>query len=337
MHSILEWPMRIAVFSTKPYDRTFMEPASESAGFHLVFLEPRLTAQTASLARDCDVVCAFVNDVLDQETLEVLHAGGTRLVAMRCAGYNNVDLPAAKRLGIPVVRVPAYSPYAVAEHAIGLMLCLNRKLHRAYNRVREGNFALEGLLGFDMVGRRAGVVGTGKIGEVLAKILTGFGCEVIAYDPKPNPACEAMGVRYVSLDELYTRSDIISLHLPLTPQTYHLIDASSVAKMKPGVMLVNTSRGGLLDTPAVIDGLKSGQIGSLALDVYEEEADLFFENLSGQVIQDDVFARLLTFPNVLITGHQAFFTSGALRQIAETTMSSIDAFRKGLPLIHAIN
>lgn len=329
--------MRIAVFSTKSYDRTFLEAASESAGFHLTFMEPRLTAQTASLAHHCEVVCAFVNDVLDQETLEILHAGGTRLVAMRCAGYNNVDLPTAKRLGIPVVRVPAYSPHAVAEHTVGLMLCLNRKLHRAYNRVREGNFALEGLLGFDMVGRTAGVIGTGKIGEVVAKILTGFGCEVLGYDPKPNPVCQAMGARYVSIDELYAKSDIISLHLPLTPQTYHLINAGSVAKMKRGAMLVNTSRGGLLDTLAVIDGLKDGQIGCLALDVYEEEADLFFENLSEQVIQDDVFARLLTFPNVLITGHQAFFTSDALCEIAETTVESIDAFRKGLPLLHVVN
>lgn len=317
--------MRVAVFSSKSYDRRFLEAANETRGHELAFFEPRLSIETAPLAYGFDGVCVFVNDTLDAPTLESLHGGGVRIVALRCAGFNNVDLAAAKGLGMPVVRVPAYSPHAVAEHTVGLILSLNRKIHRAYNRVRDGNFALDGLLGFDLVGRTAGVIGTGKIGQVVAGILQGFGMRVLAYDPYPGDS----GVEYVELDDLLAQSDVVTLHMPLSKETYHLIDAGALAKMKPGAMLINTSRGGLLDTRAIIEGLKHGQIGALGLDVYEEEAGLFFEDLSNQALHDDVFARLLTFPNVLITGHQAFFTSDALAQIAETTLASLDAFERG--------
>jgi D-lactate dehydrogenase len=323
--------VKVAVFSTKPYDRRFLAAANERAGHDLRFFEPRLVPETTPLAAGFHAVCAFVNDRLDRPVLEALAAGGTRLVALRSAGFNNVDLDAAKALGMTVVRVPAYSPYAVAEHTVGLMLALNRKLPRAAARVREGNFTLDGLLGFDMHGKTAGIVGTGKIGTVVARILAGFGCRLLAYDPFPNDAAAALGVAYVPLAELLAASDIVTLHLPLTPESHHLVDAAAIAGMKPGAMLVNTSRGALLDTAAVIEGLKSGRIGSLGLDVYEEEADLFFEDLSSQVIQDDVFARLLTFPNVLITGHQAFFTEEALTAIAETTLANITAVERGEP------
>jgi len=327
--------MRVAVFSTKPYDRRFLEEANQ--GRHaLAFFEPHLAPETAPLAAGFAAVCAFVNDLLDEEVLRLLARGGTRLIALRCAGFNNVDLAAAAELGLRVARVPAYSPHAVAEHAVGLILALNRKIHRAYARVREGNFALEGLLGFDLDGKTAGVVGTGKIGAIVARILAGFGCRLLAFDPFPNPEVVARGARYVPLEELYAASDIITLHCPLTPGTHHLIDAGAVARMKPGVMLINTSRGGLVDTRAVIEGLKSGKIGFLGLDVYEEEADLFFEDLSGQVIQDDVFARLLTFPNVIITSHQAFFTEEALRNIASTTLANIADFEGGRPLANEV-
>lgn len=321
--------MRVAVFSTKPYDRRFLETANEDGAHELVFFEPRLLPETLPLAAGFEAVCAFVNDQLDRSVLESLHEGGTRLIALRSAGFNHVDLDAADELGMKVVRVPAYSPFAVAEHTVGLMLALNRKLPRAAWRVREGNFSLEGLLGFDMHGKTVGIVGTGKIGTVLAAIIKGFGCELIGYDPYPNDACRELGLEYVSLDDLLHRSDIITLHLPLTPDSYHMIDAAAIDKMKPGAMLVNTSRGALLDTASVIEGLKDGKIGSLGLDVYEEEADLFFEDLSNHVIRDDVFARLLTFPNVLITGHQAFFTAEALSAIATTTIANITAIENG--------
>ncbi len=323
--------MRVAVFSTKPYDRRFLEAAR---GEHeLVYFEPRLSAATASLAADAQAVCAFVNDALDAPCLETLRQSGVGLVAMRCAGYNNVDLAAAQRLGIAVARVPAYSPHAVAEHAVALILTLNRKTHRAFNRVREGNFALEGLLGFDLHGKTVGVVGTGKIGECVLAILKGFGCRLLAHDPEPSSAAEALGAEYVSKAELLAQSDIITLHCPLTPETHHFIDPQAIAAAKPGVMLVNTSRGAVIDTRAAIAGLKDGRIGHLALDVYEDEGGLFFLDHSGDVIRDDVFARLLTFPNVLITGHQAFFTREALTAIAETTIGNITAFAEtGRPL-----
>jgi D-lactate dehydrogenase len=260
---------------------------------------------------------------VDAEVLAKLALGGTRIVALRCAGFNNVDLAAAHRLGLAVVRVPAYSPHAVAEHTLGLILALNRHLPRAYNRVREGNFALDGLLGFDLCGRTAGLIGTGKIGAVVAKLLAGFECEILAIDPFQNPDCLTLGVRYVGLDELLARSDIITLHCPLTPENHHVIDATALARMKDGAMLINTSRGALVDTRAVIEALKSGKLGYLGLDVYEEEGDIFFEDRSSTIIQDDVFTRLLTFPNVLITGHQAFFTRNALEKIAATTIANI--------------
>ncbi len=328
--------MRVAVFSTKPYDRGFLEGPALQAGQEMVFFEPRLGPETAPLARGFDAACVFVNDRVDAAVLEVLSAGGVGLVALRCAGFNNVDLLAAERLGIRVARVPAYSPHAVAEHTIALLLTLNRKIHRAYQRVREGNFALDGLLGFDLHGRTVGVVGTGKIGIEVARILRGFGCVVLACDPHPDPECEALGVSYVARDALLAAADIVTLHCPLTPDTHHLIDAAALARMKDGVVLVNTSRGALVDTQAVIDGLKSGKIGHLGLDVYEEEADLFFEDLSATVIRDDVFARLLTFNNVLITGHQAFFTREALGNIAETTIANLSAFAAGEPLANAV-
>lgn len=321
--------MKIAVFSTKTYTKAYFDDAAKQYGHELVYFEPRLHIDTASLADGQPAVCIFVNDLADKPTLQKLAAGGTRVIALRCAGFNNVDLAAAERSGVTVVRVPAYSPHAVAEHTVALMLALNRKMHRAYNRVREGNFALEGLIGFDFRGRTVGIVGTGRIGQVVARIMTGFDCRVLAYDPYPNPTIESLGGQYVELDRLLAESDVVTLHCPLSPATHHLINPAAVERMKPGVMLINTSRGALLDTQAAIEGLKSGRIGYLGLDVYEEEADLFFENLSDQVLQDDVFARLLTFPNVLITGHQAFFTDDALRSIAETTLANVSEVEAG--------
>ncbi len=326
--------MKIAVFNTKPYDERFL--ASALVDHEVEFLEPRLSGQTADLAAGFDVVCVFVHDELDAACLERLASSGTKLIALRCAGFNNVDLAAAKKLGITVVRVPAYSPHAVAEHAVGLMLALNRKLPQAYNRVREGNFALNGLLGFDLHGKTAAVIGTGKIGVQVARILHGFGCRLLAYDVQKDPYCVANGVEYLPLGELFAQADIISLHCPLLPATTHLIDEAAIAKMKPGVMLINTSRGGLVDTRAVIGGLKSGKIGYLGLDVYEEEDELFFEDLSANIIQDDIFMRLLTFPNVLITGHQAFFTSNALEEIDRVTVENIDEFARGATLSNEV-
>ncbi len=329
--------MRVIVFSSKSYDRQFLDAANAAFGFELVHLEAHLTPQTAALAEGASVVCAFVNDIIDADTLQRLAAAGVRLVALRCAGFNNVDLAAAARLNIAVGRVPAYSPHAVAEHTLALVLALNRHIHRAYNRVREGNFSLEGLLGFDLHGKTVGVIGTGSIGQCVVRILRGFGCEVLAFDPQRNAACEALGARYLDRrDELLSQSDIVTLHCPLNEATHHLLDAHAVSRMRRGAMLVNTSRGALIDTAAVIEGLKQGQIGALALDVYEEEADLFFEDGSARAIADDTFARLLTFPNVLITGHQGFFTREALSAIAGTTLDNIAEFaRTGSPR-HAV-
>ncbi|OEY66003.1 2-hydroxyacid dehydrogenase [Marinobacter sp. X15-166B] len=317
--------MKVAVFSTKPYDQRFLTLANTGERPHqLEFYEPRLSAATATLAQGFEAVCVFVNDEASAGVLARLAAGGTRVVALRCAGFNNVDLPAAQKLGIDVVRVPAYSPYAVAEHTVALMLTLNRQIHRAYHRIRDGNFSLEGLLGFDLRGQTVGIIGTGRIGMEVVRIMRGFACRVLCNDPVPNPEARKLGAEYVSRETLLRSADIITLHCPLTPQTHHLIDAGAVASMKAGVMVINTSRGAILDTSAIIQSLKAGHIGYLGLDVYEEEGDLFFEDLSNQVIQDDVFARLLTFPNVVITGHQAFFTRNAMENIALTTLGNLN-------------
>jgi D-lactate dehydrogenase len=323
--------LKVAVFSTKPYDREFFSAANKAAGHELVFFEARLTPQTIRLAEGFPAVCAFVNDQLDAGVLLSLSRQGTKLIALRSAGFNHVDLTAAAQLGLTVTRVPAYSPHAVAEHTVALILALSRKLHKAYIHVREGNFALDGLLGLDLQGRTVGIIGTGKIGTIVAQILTGFGCKVLAYDVAVNPAIEALGGRYVSTEELFSQSDIITLHCPLVPQTYHLINEEALARMKRGVMLLNTSRGAMIDSKAVVRALKSGKIGMLGLDVYEEEADLFFEDLSNRVIQDDVFSRMLTFPNVIITGHQAFFTRNAMEAIARETLANVTAFERGQP------
>jgi len=325
--------MRTAVFSTKPYDREFLGRANDALDtpHDLVFLEPRLTADTARLAEGCPAVCAFVNDVLDEACLETLHEVGVRFVVLRSAGFNHVHLPTAQRLGLRVARVPAYDPHGVAEHAVALMLTLNRHTHRAHNRVRERDFSLNGLLGFTMHGRTAGVVGTGKIGHAVARILLGFGCRVLAHDRREDDDLKQAGVEYTDLDTLLAESHIITLHCPLTDDTHHLICSDALDKVKPGVMIINTSRGKLVDTPAVIDALKDGRVGSLGLDVYEEEESIFFEDRENQILADDTFARLLTFPNVLVTGHQAFFTRNALEEIAETTLANLDDFDADRP------
>lgn len=317
--------MNVAFFSTKKYDQaSFL--AANADRHHIRFLEPHLGPETVALARGSDAVCVFVNDTIDAEVLEEQSRLGVRFVALRCAGFNNVDLAAAARLGIGVCRVPAYSPHAVAEYTVALMLTLNRQIHRAYNRVREGNFSLEGLMGFDFHGRTVGLIGTGKIGAIVAKIVLGLGCKVVAYDPFPNKECVALGVDFVRLDQLFSQANIITLHCPLTPENHHLISDAALAKMRDGVMIINTSRGALIDTRAVIEALKSGRVGYLGLDVYEEEGDLFFEDLSDTIIADDLFTRLLTFPNVLITGHQAFFTRNAMDNIAATTVANLTEF-----------
>jgi len=329
--------MRVALFGTKAYDRDFFEAANARHRHRLTFFEPRLDHATVALVEGQDAICVFVNDCVDETVLETLRAQGVRLVALRCAGYNNVDLAAAERLGIAIVRVPAYSPEAIAEFTIGLMLALDRRIHRAWARVRENNFALDGLIGRTLAARTAGVVGTGRIGALVARTLRlGFGCEVLAHDIAADPDLEAIGVRYVPREQLLAEADVVTLHCPLTPDTHHLIDAEAIGNAPPRVMIVNTSRGALIDTTSLIEGLKSGRIGGVALDVYEQEADLFFEDLSNQVIQDDVFQRLLTFPNVLITGHQAFLTEESLSVIAETTLESISDAEAGRPLSNRV-
>jgi D-lactate dehydrogenase len=314
--------LKVAVFSTKRFDRDALERANASR-HDLQYFDAHLDAKTAPLARGCQAVCGFVNDRFDAPVLTILAPSGVRAVVLRCAGFNNVDLATAQQLGLVVARVPAYSPHAVAEHTVALILALNRNIHRAYNRVREGNFALDGLLGFDLHGRTAGVIGTGKIGIEVARILRGFGCRVLAFDPMLNDECHALGVDCVSFETLLTAADIVSLHCPLTRENHHLIDAAALCRMQDGAMLINTSRGRLIDTRAVIDALKSRKLGHLGLDVYEEEQEIFFEDLSDTIIEDDVFTRLLTFPNVIITGHQAFFTREALDNIAATTVANL--------------
>lgn len=325
--------MRVTVYSAQPYDRQFFDEIRDAhfgdAGLEWIYQETRLDGQTVALAEGSEAVCVFVNDCLDAEVIEALAALGVRAIVLRCAGFNNVDLDAAHRLGLFVARVPAYSPEAVAEHALAMIMTLNRKTHRAFNRVREGNFALDGLLGVTLHGKTAGVVGTGRIGLCMARILQGLGCEVLGYDPYPSGAFKAYG-ETVPLEALLARSDIVTLHCPLTEQTHHLIDAEALSAMKPGAMLVNTSRGALIDTGAVIAALKSRQLGALAIDVYEQESELFFHDHSAEIIDDDLFARLASFPNVLITGHQGFFTVEALREIAQVTCANLVAFSRGL-------
>lgn len=324
----------IRVFSTKPYDRVGFDAAN--VDHELVFLDARLDRSTAGLAAGADAVCVFVNDDLSAPVLDALAAAGVGCVALRCAGFNNVDLDAAGRLGLTVVHVPEYSPNAVAEHTIALILALNRRIHRAYNRVRDGNFALDGLVGFDLAGKTAGVVGTGRIGAIVARLLWHLRCRVIAVDLYRDEHLLELGVEYVEMDRLLAESDLITLNCPLTPETHHLIGPGAIGAMRPGLMLVNTGRGALIDTQAAIDGLKTGRIGSLALDVYEEEAELFFEDRSDEIIDDDVFARLLTFPNVLITAHQAFLTREALSAIAETTLANVASVFSDTPTLNAV-
>jgi D-lactate dehydrogenase len=323
-----------AVFDTKPYDREPLQRASIDGAIEWRFLEFRLTRETAPLAQGAQAVCVFVNDRLDRRCLEALAAQSVKLVALRCTGFNNIDIPAAKALNLAVTRVPVYSPYAVAEHAIALLLSLNRKVHRAFNRVRELNFSLNGLVGFDLHGKSAGIVGTGKIGCIVARILRGFGMKVLAYDPFPNRDWAAQqGVEYVDASALARSSDVISLHVPLTPETKYIIRRETLSLMKPGAILINVSRGALIDTTALIEALKSGRLGGVALDVYEEEEGIFYEDLSGQVLHDDELARLLTFPNVLITSHQAFLTREALTDIARTTVANLEALASGKAFI----
>lgn len=328
--------MKIAVYGTKNYDRKYFELVNQRYGFELVFFDFMLSQPTAKTAAGCDAVCIFVNDDGSREVLAELAAVGVKLLALRCAGFDNVDLVAAKEFGIKVVRVPAYSPEAVAEHAIGLMLCLNRHIHRAYQRTREANFSLEGLTGFNMYQRTAGVIGTGKIGLAALRILKGFGMRLLAFDPYPNPLALEMGTEYVDLATLYAQSDVITLHCPLTADNHHMLNAESFSQMKDGVMIINTSRGALLDASAAIDALKQQKIGALGMDVYENERDLFFEDKSNEVVLDDVFRRLSSCHNVLFTGHQAFLTSEALTSISETTLENLAQLSKGEPCANQV-
>jgi len=310
--------MKTAVFSARRYDQSLLSEANRAAGHELLFIQDRLTPETAALARGCTAVCVFVNDCVDAEVLQLLADQGTRLVATRSTGYNHIDAAAAQRLGMAVVRVSDYSPHSVAEFAVGLLLAVNRKIARASMRTREGNFELEGLMGFDLHGKTVGVIGTGKIGSIFARIMLGFGCTVLGHDKHPDPAFEQLGGRYVPVHELLAGSDVISLHCPLTEETHHIVDAASLSHVKRGAILVNTSRGGL------------------AIDVYEQEASLFFQDLSSTIITDDVIQRLVSFPNVIVTGHQAFFTVEAIGQIMATTVDSITAFERGAPLLNRV-
>jgi D-lactate dehydrogenase len=324
------------VFSARRYDKTMLAQANADVGHELRFLEDRLSAETAILAQGAEAVCVFVNDAVDAEVLAILAEHGVRLVATRSTGYNHIDARAAARLGIAVVRVTDYSPNSVAEFAVGLLLAVNRKIARASVRTREGNFDLDGLMGFDLHGKTVGVIGTGKIGLIFARIMAGFGCALVGYDRYPTPAFEALGGRYIGVDQLLACSDVLSLHCPLLEETHHIVNAAALARVKRGCVLVNTSRGGLVDTEAAVQALKSGQLGGLAIDVYEQEASLFFQDLSSTIILDDVIQRLVSFPNVIVTGHQAFFTAEAIGQIMRTTIESISAFERGEELVNRI-
>ena len=321
---------RVAFYDTKPYDRVYFDPEAKRLGIYLEYHDFRLSVANAASAKGAVAVCVFVNDSIDAACLKNLAEQGICLVALRCAGFNNIDLEAAKSHGIQVVRVPAYSPYSVAEHSVALLLTLNRKIHRAYNRVRELNFSLSGLVGFDLHGKTVGILGTGKIGKIAAKIFRGFGCDVLVHDLFPDSAwAEKIGATYVSQAEVLSKSDIVSLHLPLTKESFHLLNAETISQMKKGAYLINTSRGKLVDSAAVIEALKTQQLGGVALDVYEEEEGVFFEDHSATALQDDVLSRLLTFPNVLVTSHQAFLTEEALQSIADTTIDSISRYARG--------
>lgn len=321
--------INIAFFSAKSYDEASFNKIKNNQDFEFHYHDFRLTEKTAKMAHDCEVVCAFVNDDLSEPVLKKLALGGTKLIAMRCAGFDKVDLQSAKALGLQVVRVPAYSPEAVAEHTVGLMMCLNRRLHKAYQRTRDANFSLEGLVGFNFFGKTIGVIGTGKIGIAAMRIFKGLGMEILCYDPYENPLATELGASYCSLEDIYTNADIITLHCPMSKENYHLLNATSFAKMKDGVMIINTSRGELLDSLAAIEALKQGKIGALGLDVYDNEKELFFQDKSNDVIVDDVFRRLSACHNVLFTGHQAFLTHEALNNIAAVTLKSIETFFSG--------
>lgn len=320
---------KVAVFSAKRYDKQYLDNFNIEQQLQFEFIGAHLSAETVTLARGADAVCIFVNDIANKEVLQQLAQFGVKIIALRCAGFNNVDINLAKSLGFIICRVPEYSPEAVAEHTVGLMLTLSRKFHKAYNRVKEGNFSLDGLMGFNLHNKTVGIVGTGHIGLATLKILAGFGCKLLCCDPTENTEAITLGAQYVSLEDLLQHADIISLHCPLTPETKHLIDQAAINKMKTGVMIINTSRGALIDTKALINGLKQRKIGQLGLDVYELESDLFFEDLSETIIDDDIFQRLITFPNVMITGHQGFFTEEALSTIADTTVKNLTAMLQG--------
>ncbi len=328
--------MKTAVFSTRRYDQTLLTSANTGNRHELRFLQDRLTLATVALAEGCEAVCVFVNDTVDAAVLAALAAQGTRLVATRSTGFNHIDAVAAEKLGIAVVRVTDYSPYSVAEFAVGLLLAVNRKIARASTRTRDGNFELDGLMGFDLHGKTVGVVGTGKIGLIFAQIMRGFGCTVVGHDPYPTPAFETLGGRYLPVADLLACCDVVSLHCPLMAANHHIVDAAALAGVKRGCILVNTSRGGLIDTEAAVQALKTGQLGGLAIDVYEQEASLFFQDLSSTIITDDLIQRLVSFPNVIVTGHQAFFTQEAIGQIMATTIESISAFEDGAPLSNRV-
>lgn len=328
--------MKIAFFSSQVYDQEYFERFNDQTKFDLTFFETSLNIGTVDLTKGFDAVCVFVNDKIDDATITRMAGHGVKLIALRCAGFNNVDLESAKRNGITVVRVPAYSPEAIAEHSLALILTLNRKTHKAYNRVREGNFSLNRLIGFNLHQKTVGVIGTGKIGIAFCRILRGFGASIIAHDPYPSQEIMDMGIQYEPLDELFKQSDIISLHCPLTPETKHIIDAASISQMKEGVMIINTSRGGLINTLDVITGLISKKVGYLGIDVYEQEENLFYKDLSESIIEDEMILRLNSFPNVLITAHQAYFTKEAMQEITTTTLNNIAAFEKGEELVNQI-
>ena len=328
--------MRIAVFSTKPYDQEYFDRYAKKEELQFTYFDSPLNRDTANLASGFEVICVFVNDKVDRETIDQLSQFGVRLIALRCAGYNNVDLGAAREKDIRLVRVPAYSPEAVAEHALALILTLNRKTHKAYNRVREGNFSLNKLMGFNLHGKKVGVIGTGKIGATFCKIMKGMGCEVLAFDLYPSEDLKRQGIIYKPLEKIFEETDIISLHCPLNPDTKHMINKESLSKMKHGIMIINTSRGALIYTPDILEGLAEKKVGYLGIDVYEQEENIFFKDLSEMIIEDDLILRLISYPNVLITSHQAYFTREAMEEITQTTIENIREFCEGRTLTNEL-